>query len=362
MKTCIQDFRTGVGELLAFLIAVEHEVELTGLLLSEQRHATLEERERMALLAIAAARTDKKRYVYAVGIVSLYGLLERLVDRLIEAYVVRVAALVNSYDELPNAIKKTHTEQSIDLIKQVGEDWYRGQLTQEQIVANLHSCLSKNSSFNITKEAFTARHRNTRLEQIAKMLNSIGVNPHLRKFVSAKYLQELLSKVDPERDMQKISDADLPALLQPIDDLVERRNQVAHGVTPDEIESIDLLKERCSFILAYGEALYEVLVQDILPYEIKHPSVIKLGAPIKVYNNRIVCFESEQGKVSLGDSLIAETKNGMIPFRYGDILNLQIDKENHNSIEIKAPTKFGAEVSFHASDKHTYYLLPRGVI
>jgi hypothetical protein len=57
-----------------------------------------------------AERTDRKRYVYAVAIISLYGLLERFVEALIQAFVEQIAQLVDAYDKLPEEIRKGHLQ------------------------------------------------------------------------------------------------------------------------------------------------------------------------------------------------------------------------------------------------------------
>ena len=160
--------------------------------------------------------------------------------------------------------------------------------------------------------------------------------------------------------MQNISDQELTKLLDPIDDLVERRNEVSHGViNVDAIESIDLLRERCCFIRAYGQSLHELLTIELIRFEINGPSAQLLGKPLIVYGNSIVCFEHTACKISEGDILVATTPTGILPYRLSPILSIEIDKMRHQSIDITSATRFGMAVSFVAHGTYEYTVLPK---
>lgn len=361
MKTCVQSFMAGVNELHAFLVATEHETELISLLL--QRQPVLEDRENYLLTQIASASTDRKRYIYTVAIVSLYGLLERFVDELIEAFVARIAGLVSSYDEMPEPIRKNHVSMSLALALAIAEDRHRTGATQETVVANLHSCLSGASKFQVNGAAFVLHRGNISLEKITKYLANVGVQSHLRRVTLARELLEYYYKQDPERDIRNAADQDLSALLMPIDDLVMRRNQVSHGViNVDDVVSVELLKERCRFVAAYGCALYDVLLQEVLKYLVIDASVKRLGKPLAVYNNSIVCFEIDHCSIVVGDVLAAETGDLREPFRFGPISSLEIERQSHTEINAIQSVKIGAKVSFKADKRFDYYVLPNGVI
>jgi len=361
MKTCVQIFRAGVEDLHAFLDIVEHESELIGRLLN--RHDVLEEQEKQLLSRIAAARTDRKRYVYSVAIISLYGFFERLVDTLIEAFIDVLTNSVNSYQMMPDAIKKNHIPMSLELAQAIAKEKerYRTGITQETVITNLHSCLSGALGFRVNGPAFVVHRGNITLQKVTNFLSSVGIENHFRRVTMACEMQNIFHQNEPERDISSVVDQELPSLLEPIDDLVERRNQVSHGMI-DDIESTDLLKERCSFVNAYGGALYDVMLQESLKYQVSREDVQPLGKPIAVYNHSIVCFESESCHISTGGVLAAATGNPMEPFRYGTIISIQINHEQFPEITISQPTRFAAKVSFKASDNFDYYVLPEGVV
>ena len=361
MKTCLQTFRAGVDELVAFLQSTEDETELNDLFL--RRQDALEGREKELLLQITSARTDRKRYVYTVAIISLYGLLERFVDTSIEAFVDRVASSVSSYELMPEAIKRNHVPMSLELVKAIVEERHRSSTTQEDVIGNLHSCLSGATVFRVNGSAFVLHRGNISLGRITEFLTAVGITPHLRRVTLAHDLLDFFHSREPELDVRMVPDQELSGLLRPIDDLVERRNEVSHGVINiDDIESTELLIERCRFMVAYGSALYDVMLQEALKYQINLSSVQGLGRPVAVFNGSIVCFESSSCRVAVGKVLVAKTGDALEPFRYSPIISLEIDNTPIPAIVVSQPTRFGARVSFKASERYDYYVLPDGII
>jgi hypothetical protein len=363
MRTSLQTFAAGVEGLDAFLTDSERQTALIGMLLDIERQKTLTAKEQDLVRELSNSRTDRKRYMYAVAIVSLYGLFERLVDSLIERFVARMSATVSSYEALPDAIKKHHLPLSIDLVKAIIDDKFKRDATEEQVIANLHSCLSRSEKFELNGAAFVLHRGNISLSKVTSYLNSVGVESHVKKIVSAKPFVSFFQDTEPERGLANLSDQDLAKILEPIDDLVERRNEVSHGVfNVDALEAVPLLRDRIAFVGAYGRALYEVLRIESLRFELQTASAQSLGKPLLVHNDSIVCFEHASCSIGEGDLLVAATPSGILPFRCGPILSIEIDAVRHLAIDIKTSTKFGLKVSFGASDAYEYTVLPRNTI
>lgn len=356
MKTCLDTFSAGLADLSAFLTNADRESALVANLLNEERQASLTAEEKSLLALISQAGTGKKQYVYVVGIIGLYGLLERLVDNIIEKYVFAVSSLANAYGDLPESIRKNHLPLSLELIRAVTEERHRTSQTVEQVVANLHSCLSGSSPFRINASAFVLHRGNLKLSKIQDFLRTTGVESLNRRLLMMPALAQWFTVAEPSRDTRTVPDQDLSLLLSPIDDLVDRRNSIAHGMI-DDIETVDLLTVRCQFVGAFGAALYEILQQELLRAELSCSSAQSLGVPIKVYGGRIVCFENSQCKISVGDRLVTATGDSLIPFRWSQINSLQVNGTPHQSLDIKTSTQFAAEVGFKALDNHTYFVL-----
>lgn len=356
MKSCLATFTAGLADLVVFLENSDRETELVKHLLGDERIKSISTAEMALLDEINRAATDKRRYVYATAIVGLYGLLERFIDSILEKYVTVVSCIVDSYEELPEQIKNNHVALSVELLKAVNEDRHKGDLTEIEIIRNLHSCLSGSKPYCLNKEAFVLHRGNLNIKKIKTFFNKLGIDAPLRRILLLPAIEVIFLREDPPRIVRELPDTDLEFLISPIDDLVERRNLVSHGVI-DEIENVGLLKERCRFVEAFALSVFELLEQEVVRIEIENGHVQALGKPIEVFNKRIVCFESESCKISVGDRLVVTTGDALAPFRYGPVINIEVDRVPHHRLEITNRTRFGAEVKFSAVKNCDYFLL-----
>jgi len=356
MRGELADFVAGLDQLVSFLERTEREHELVGLLNS--RREELPAQEASLLQQLVKHATHTKQYVYAVGIVSLYGLLERLVDGLVVSFVNHLGGFANRYEALPDVLRKAHLEQSLALVGALLKDRFRTETTHERVVANLHSCLSSGEGrFTLNGHAFALHRGNLNLGRIAEMLRGVGVQHHSFRIVCSSTFQDHLAMRGAGRDWTALPDAEVAALLKPIDDLVLRRNDVSHGaMKADQLESVALLTERCAFVRAFGVGLYEVMRQDAMKHAAELGAARVLGVPLKVFNNRIVCFKAA-GPIGIGDFLFAVTGDAKEPVRYGQVKRLEIDRVAQQRIESDVPLCFGVEVGFRANEGHSYYML-----
>lgn len=358
MKAAVDTFHSGLSDLTAFLRNAERESSLAALLLNDERFASLTATEQGILSEISKAATGKRQYLYAVSIVGLYGLLERFVDRVLEAYIEKLCLTVPGYDQLPEAIRKNHLPVSIELLKAINEDRYRGDAQVAGVIANLHSCMTANGGFRINGGAFVLHRGNIKLDKIRGFLTSLGIDGSNRRLLTMPSFDSFFSASDPPRDVHSLPDQDLNSLLSPINALVDRRNEIAHGFV-DDIESVDLLLSRCDFLTAFVKALHERLHIELIPYEVASNGTQDLGKPIATYGGKVACFESATCQIAVGDSIVAATEDSLMPYRWGKVLNLQVDHVRQEKLHLSELTKFGIEVTFKVRDNHRFYLLRR---
>jgi hypothetical protein len=141
-----------------------------------------------------------------------------------------------------------------------------------------------------------------------------------------------------------------------LDDLAERRNEVAHGM-PGDLLSNAILLEYIAFLEAYGRALYEAIRADALAFAILRS--IPLGSAIAVYNKSIVCFSITKLTVSQGDLLLAKTKDKHNPQLCSPIVELQANKKTFSDVTAKRTRKIAARVTFRAKMNHNFHLIPK---
>jgi len=145
-----------------------------------------------------------------------------------------------------------------------------------------------------------------------------------------------------------------------LDDLAERRNEVAHGNISDDILSNEWLIEYIEFFEAYGPALYEVTMSEALQYDTKYRG-IELGQPIKIYKNYIVCISIKNIPIPIkvGDILVAKTTNKLLPFIAGDIQEIQIDKIPYKEISSNTSADIAMKITFKAKQNQSFFLISK---
>lgn len=358
MKSVLEDFEVGITKLLMFLNRTQQEQELIGLL--NERKSALSAQEAALLQMQVETSTNTKQYIYSVAIVSLYGLLERLVDGMVSAFVVQLSDFNGDYGKLPAVIRKNHLRFSLELAEALHKDHFRTETTHERIIANLHSCLSGANDYDLNGSAFTLHRGNHTLARINDILANVGMDNPIKKLSLTRSISAFSLSLLQGRKINDLSDQELTTFFYPIDVLVSRRNSVSHGVVQlDDLESVDLLKERCSFIRAYGAGLFELLINAALNYAAEIGLAQNLGKPLIVHNHRIVCFQI-QGELAVGDWIYALTKDPMMPVRSSRIIKLEMNREDKQKISAIIPVQLGVEVGFHANDNYDYYSLPSG--
>lgn len=192
-------------------------------------------------------RTDRKIFEYKASIISLYGLLEKQIEIWIQEYLDLLAILAINYNNIDEKIRNNHFEFSLKLITTITsrENAKYQHLTKEEVLKKLNQCIVNPENYTFNTEAFVLLSGNLKHKQIVKLFELINVslNEALKRNIT------LIQYFRNERGITNISNVDTDFLYNKIDDLVERRNQIAHG------------SERLDNILDISETV-QVLNQD----------------------------------------------------------------------------------------------------
>lgn len=300
----------------------------------------------------------KKQFDYRSLIVSIYGVLEQYLDSLIVEYVENVNQLAVSTNEIPDEILKHHLNLSFELIEKVRHSSYRGRDTVESIVEGLHSCNLNNQSFRLNSSAYANRKANYRPDIITQMFSRIGISDILHSVIKLPEFQEDVDAIFPDLN---VSTQDTKTVFRLLDDLAERRNDVAHGNSSDVL-SIELIKETLQLIEASIRAIHKVTNRALLP--IYQKKAVFTSPPIAVYDHSIVCIEIFGCVVESGDMLVAFTADqNLRSYRSCIIDELQVNGKSIARVDaISSTAKVGIKVQFHAKDNYEYSIVPKSHI
>ncbi len=295
----------------------------------------------------------KRRFDYKGIIISLYGILEQYVERLLAGYCTHLTRIVPTYAELPTVLQTSHLELSFSMMGRLEQPRYRGVFTSEELVSNLHSCLSGASPFVVNVEAFTHHTANIRYEVVDMVFNRVGIAGITQRLRHFPRFRAYLEGQYQSRDIASIPAKEMFAV---IDDLAERRNEVAHG-NPIQLLSNAILLDYLAFVREFGHALCDAAGSASLEYAVRH-SGAALGKPIAVYNNAIVCFDITTGSISRGDTLVAQTDSVHRPYLFGQIEEIQVDNVPVGSVTPPPAAKVGVKVPYKAKSAYSYFLVP----
>ncbi|GEM_PF-1495036 len=351
IKSCLETFQERLAELRYYLEGIKlaskllevGTAELAGCepLLKYQQH-TLQH------------RLNKSRFEYNSVIVSLYGCFEQFVETLIEFYISDLNKIVPNYDELPKSITKNHIELSIELLKNLEKmPKYQDIVTEAQIITNLHSCITVTRNYQVNKEAYSYHLANLRHNEVEKLFNRVGVEKIPNRMLECPDFVKCLQN---EQLPLKVG-----AAWSILNELVTRRNQVAHGGVSSDLLSRDELLNYLSWFEEYGKALYEVVYSEELGYVVKYQGGIELGKPIKVYPQlKVVGISIKNIQVKVGDLLVAQTANEFLPYLAGEIEEIQENEVSHPEITASDISRdIAMRISFKAKENQTFFLIPK---
>lgn len=353
MKASLRSFICGLEDLRNYITELELESELFSSQVNEMAPMDYEYILLRLQEHVFNENVKKRRFNYNTIIISLYGYLEEYIESLLRAYVFGLNNIIPKYTDLPESITKNQIDLSFRLISRIERSRYRSVITPSQLIANLYSCVTNAEKYRINAEAFTHHSANFRSDTIRESFAQIGINGIPDKIIKCDIFKEYLQAVFPGRNVTKIRPHEAFMFL---DDLAERRNEVSHGMPPDDILSNDLLLEYIKFFDIYGKALYEVIRNESLQYSLKYNG-IELGTPMSVFKDgRVVCISIKKTTIKEGDMLIAKTSDPNRPYLAGEIQELQVN--NMRCSEVKPEADVGILVPFKAKISYLFYLLP----
>jgi hypothetical protein len=297
-------------------------------------------------------KRDKKIFEYKAAIISLYGLLEKYIETWIKEYLESLCRVVRDYNEIDEIIKNNHFEFSLKLINSIisRESAKYQALTKEKVLEKLNNCIASPTNYQINTEAFVLLSGNLKHKKIVELFKHININLNNELVKNENLNKEIgLSK-------DRISHEDKDILYNKINDLVERRNQIAHGSETLEILGISALEPYVQFLEVYCQAIFEALFENLIKQESKY-AFQKIEKIIKVYGNKILAFEVENYTVKVGDMLIIEAQESR--FFKKPILTIQLDSEEYQELRISEKTKIAISVEHKIKDNQKFYIVKK---
>jgi hypothetical protein len=293
---------------------------------------------------------SKKLFEYKTIVVSLYGILENYISICIREHIDTVSKIINDYSHLPDKIQTHHFALSIGLISMIIENKNAkyGHLKKETVLSILNSCISNPSNYKLNSDAFLPKSGNLKHSKIVDVFKKLEIELQ-RKFKTNPQLLTFLSKIFGDGIANKGDE-----LFRTIDDLVERRNDIAHGVHIDNILNITEFEDYINFLESYGKALFEIIIEKEIQYEANNLFNKIERVHEVIHHGTVLCFEIENNTIKVGDFVIIEKPDET--FLKSKILEIQHNKVNVSKIETKGRLDIGIKLDAKITKNQIFYI------
>ena len=284
--------------------------------------------------------TNERLFNYKANIISLYGALEHYVEELIREYIDRIRQFYKQFSVLDEKIQKDYFEKWKSLHTSIkrGHTKY-GTLDEKRMAISLHDSIV-NDVNSILPECFIPIGGNYRHKIICDALTALGVKNIGSQLKKYPPFDEYIAK-------NGLSGIDDDSLFLKIDELVERRNEVAHGAA-SSILSDEEFKELLQFVEVYAYALDSFITDDLLGREWDYRSKIEVLSPDKVFPSiSVISFKTKSIHVRKGGFCLMRRTDSFFPrFIKFRIEDLRIETEDGKGSDTEEVIATGNEVVF----------------
>ncbi len=206
----------------------------------------------------------RRRFDYSAWVIALYGAFETFVENLVWARA-QAEAGFRRYEELPVSLRAKHSRVTGELLAKArwGEGRYSG-TTERDAIRFLCRCETTLPASPLNRHAIVHHEKNLRAKVVAELFKEIGlpsVGPEARKMIALRRWYADLEGLE----LGTVDAVPHGVPEHRLDQLVDRRNQVAHaGGPPTELLNSAEMMERTEFVAAYSQALFAVAAGDYL--------------------------------------------------------------------------------------------------
>ena len=191
---------------------------------------------------------------------------------------------------------------------------------------NLERVIAQDNN-EILAEPYLGNGGNYKHEIICDLMNSVGICNVDCNIIQTNPLRDLLLESTSDREQQR------KKVQMRIEELVNRRNEVAHGATTDDIIDIDSFEDMLRFTIAYCESLNKLLGHELMACRWEQLSST-CYTPITLHGNKIVELKVKNIRLIVGQKLLIK-KQRYPAFLEAKIIGLNIKNNTTGAIEKK---------------------------
>ena len=298
----------------------------------------------------------RRRFDYSAFVVALYASYEKFTEDLVASFA-RVTAARRKYSSLPKKLLEKHSRKSAEIIARgrLGEGRYLG-ISEFSLVDNLRQCLADVTPYQLNEVAIIAHDQNLRYHEALSLVRQLGIKDLCNRLRKADALTGWFAKLSGEEKGVEV--VPLATVLARLDDLVERRNQIAHrGGSPDNLLGTPEMEDMVNFVQAVCHGVFAILARDYLD-----DNYVKTGNCIPILQvegpyrkGTVVVIANPKVRVFLGQAVFAIT--GKTRVAWGRIKQIKVNDVDVPEVLNDSESSIGLQLDFQVARNADTYLL-----
>lgn len=322
------DFEEIINQYIKRLEEIKKHIEFISL--QKDLYNEIKKKSNMQLYSSKLGEIINSTVQYNSIIICLYGCFEEFIGSIAVEYISSINELCTSYKDLPKSLRNKHMSKVGDFLS--NPQRYKGYgLTVEECIKNIYMSIYSAEERTLNTELLISHGGNLKVDKIYDLFRDLGIKD---------------LKTELETKINKVK-------LKLLDDLIDQRNVISHSWEVDQrFAFIKIKDEIISLLVELGKTLKEVLLDKIFLFIELKEGLERFGRPIKVINNRILCINSKNSYLRIGDSILLCKGNGK-KIRV-EVLELRVDGVNKSKIEEKN-IDVGIKVNKNIKENWTYY-------
>lgn len=272
---------------------------------------------------IQSKQTDEKIFNYRANIISLYGAFEFFIEEVFKEYINNLRNIIPQYSSLNNRIRDSYFTNVTKLHSKLHYAKF-SHITEQHIAKNIERVIVQNKN-EILAESYLGNGGNYKHQIVCDLMNSVGICNVDCNIIQLSPLSDLLSESTHDKEQQR------RMVAMRLDDLVNKRNEIAHGAIIDNIIDIESFEDILKFISAYCDSLNTLLKHELLAQKWEQLSCT-IYTPINVYGNNIAELKVKNIQLSIGNKLLIK-KQSFPSYQEAEIKEIRIKNNTIGSIE-----------------------------
>ncbi len=242
---------------------------------------------------------NERIFNFRSNIISLYGSFEQFIESSIKEYFGELLNICHSFSELDISIRNGYLDRWKSLHGKLHYNKFQS-LTPIFMVDSLYKSLVENKN-EIIAESFLQNGGNYRNEEIKKSFATLGLTNYSETLRNYEPLVSYFNENGFDNYFK-------------IDEIVERRNEIAHGSNSDNLLNEEIVLDYVEFVEIYAESLTSYLEDQLLAHKWNIIKAYRTIKPINFYSKiSVVEFQEKDIILKAGMDILVKKPNGNFP-------------------------------------------------